>query len=298
LRFEISNLKFVKFNLQSQICHLQSFTMFDINSPQSQSETALLRTALVTLISVNLHALIWVLQPVIPIATKPLSQQRLVQLVELTPAEMKRLPEFSRPATMPILPSIPSTNTSPDAGPARSNIPLPPPPSRPRTIAAPRTTPTSAPTPTPTATQTFTPLPSSGGTFENALVKSRLGYNPTGTTEAEAAEKLAAWLKKNRRLTRNIELRRPIPQKILSPIGDKLPDATPIEIAVLVNPKGKIVGGPELIRSSGYEKLNSAALADVKKRSFPPTGKHSVYQYRIEQVAGRQNNTSPPSVRR
>jgi hypothetical protein len=82
-----------------------------------------------------------------------------------------------------------------------------------------------------------------------------------------------------------------------SPVSEKLPNVNPAGVAVLVAPNGKIVGEPELIRSSGYSKIDRAAIEDTKKRSFPRTGEYVVYQYRveIEQNNLPNNQTSAPT---
>lgn len=269
--------------------------MLDTEPTRSNSETSPLLIALATMISVNLHGLIWILQPVLPITTKPLSERQTVKLVQLTPAEISRLPEFAPPRVLPTLPPSTSTNVSPPSEPARSNIPLPTPPSRPREMprTIPRNIPKASATPVPVPTAT----PTTGVRFEDSLAKSRYGYNPSGTTEAESIERLSAWLKKNRRYSRTFVPRPPIPYNMTSPVSEKLPDVKPAGVAVLVAPNGKIVGEPELIRSSGYSKIDQAAIEDTKKRSFPRTGEYVVYQYRveIEQNNLPANQTSAPT---
>jgi hypothetical protein len=267
--------------------------MFDTEPTPSPSDTSPLLMVLVTLISLNLHGMLWIFPPKLPISTKASSDERRVKLVQLTPGEMRRITEFSRPS----LPLPPQLQTG---EPARSNIPLPEPPSKPLPTPTPTpTTPTPPiPTPTPTATATPTPpIPTPTATtppsFQDSLVKSRYGYNPTGTTEAEEREKLDAWLRNNKRFSRRIIPRPPIPHSIASPVGEKLPDTTPAGVAVLVSPKGKIMGEPELIRSTGYPKLNQAAIEDIKQRSFPATGDYVAYQYRVEIESNKL--PSPPT---
>ncbi|HAX76321.1 MAG TPA: hypothetical protein DCY88_10895 [Cyanobacteria bacterium UBA11372] len=100
-------------------------------------------------------------------------------------------------------------------------------------------------------------------------------------------------MRNNKRFSRRIVARPPIPYSIISPVNEKLPDTTPAGVAVLVSPSGKITGEPELIRSTGYPKLNQAAIEDIKQRSFPATGEYVAYQYRIEIESNKL--PSPPT---
>ncbi|MFB2977614.1 hypothetical protein [Microseira sp. BLCC-F43] len=275
-------------------------TMFDTEPTPSQSDTSPLLTVLFTLISLNLHGLVWVFQPKLPISATASSDERRVKLVQLSPGEMRRISEFTRPS-LPLPPQIQTgaPNTSGGQEPVRSNIPLPEPPSKPLPAPkpAPRATPTPIPTPTPTPTATPTQIPTPTATapprFQDSWLKSRYGYNQAGTTEAEEREKLDAWLRNNKRFSRRIIPRPPIPHSIASPVGEKLPDTTPAGVAVLVSPRGKITGEPELIRSTGYPKLNQAAIEDIKQRSFPATGEYVAYQYRVEIESNKL--PSPPT---
>lgn len=274
--------------------------MLDSEPTPSPPDTSPLLVVLVTLISVNLHGMLWIFQPKLPISAQESSDERSVKLVQLTPAEIRRITEFSRPPlTLPSQLGTSTPNTSQRQEPARSNIPLPEPPSKPLPSPTPtlRQTPTPTPTatatpgqqiPTPTATTTpeqqiSTPTPTAPPvSFQDSLLKSRYGYNRAGTTEAEERAKLDAWLTNNKRISRRITPRPPIPHNIPSPVKEKLPDITPAGVAVLVSPKGKITGEPELIRSTGYAQLDRAAIEDIKQRSFPATGEYVAYQYRIE----------------
>ena len=272
--------------------------MFDTEPTRSQPEPSPLLMFLVTLISLNLHGLLWILQPKLPVFAKPASNQQGVKLVQLTPAEIRRVTEFSRtPLQSPPQALTGSRNASPGEEPARSNIPLPQPPNRPQSIPTPTpsaiaTPPASTPTPSATTPPASTPTPTRSPNADASL-KSRYGYNPSDTTEAEDREKLRAWLRTKRRFSRSLEPRAPIPYSIKSPVSEKLPDVTPANVAVLVSPKGLLRGEPELIRSSGYESLDRAVIEDVKTRSFPATGEYVVYQYRIE--IEQNNLPSPPN---
>ncbi len=276
-------------------------TMFDTEPTPSQSDNSPLLTVLFTLISLNLHGLLWILPPKLPISATESADERQVKLVQLSPGEIRRISEFTRPS-LPLPPQLGTgaPNTSGVQEPARSNIPLPEPPSKPlpKPTPAPTATPTPIPTPTPTATgapapQIPTPAATAPSSFQDSLLKSRYGYNLAGTTEAEERQKLDTWLRNNKRFSRRIVARPPIPYSIISPVNEKLPDTTPAGVAVLVSPSGKITGEPELIRSTGYPKLNQAAIEDIKQRSFPATGEYVAYQYRIEIESNKL--PSPPT---
>jgi hypothetical protein len=115
-------------------------------------------------------------------------------------------------------------------------------------------------------------------------LKAIYGYNNANTTIGQGIENFRQWLDENNKKygDRLNTKRKPIPDTIRSQINVQLPDVTPAGIAVLVDPEGKIVGEPKLIRSTGYEQLNQLAIEQVKKRSFSKTGKYEVYQYSID----------------
>ena len=101
------------------------------------------------LTSVGLHSLIWFYQPLVPMADKATaaSDRRSVKVVQLTPEEILRLPEYAQQRTQPTLPLPPGqvpTNLLPSLPQAKSEITLPPPPSFPIYNANP-----STPSPTP-----------------------------------------------------------------------------------------------------------------------------------------------------
>ncbi|HEY9850504.1 MAG TPA: energy transducer TonB [Leptolyngbyaceae cyanobacterium] len=88
------------------------------------SETTInLPTLLATAISVGLHGLIWVVEPTLSSSKSSSSEQRTVGVVQLTPSEMSRLPEYSLarsylpnvsvPPPTNILPPLPSLSTYP-----------------------------------------------------------------------------------------------------------------------------------------------------------------------------------------
>lgn len=119
-----------------------------------------------------------------------------------------------------------------------------------------------------------------------ARLKAIYGYNPANTAISQGIANYRQWLDekiKNKKYAGKLNTeRQPITNTIRSPFDVKLPEVTPAGIAVLVDPEGKIVGEPALTRSSGYPKLNQLAIEQVKKLSFPATGKYEVYPYLIE----------------
>ncbi|MFB2836336.1 energy transducer TonB [Floridanema evergladense] len=89
------------------------------------------------LTSVGLHSLFWFYQPVVPMADKPTavaSDRRSVRVVQLTPEEILRLPEYAQQRTQPTLP-LPQEQTPvnllPSLPQAKSEVTLPAPPSFP-----------------------------------------------------------------------------------------------------------------------------------------------------------------------
>lgn len=119
-----------------------------------------------------------------------------------------------------------------------------------------------------------------------ARLKAVYGYSAVNTTIPQGIANYRQWLDekiKNKQYAGKLNTeRQPITDTIRSPFDVQLPDVTPAGIAVLVDPKGKIVGEPELTRSTGYPQLNKLAIEQIKKRSFPETGKYEVYPYLIE----------------
>lgn len=119
-----------------------------------------------------------------------------------------------------------------------------------------------------------------------ARLKAVYGYNAANTGIPQGIANYRQWLDekiKNKKYAGKLNTeRQPITDSIRSPFDVQLPDVTPAGIAVLVDPKGKIVGEPELTRSTGYPQLNKLAIEQIKKRSFPETGKYEVYPYLIE----------------
>jgi hypothetical protein len=101
-------------------------------------------TGIATVASIGLHGVLWVMLPILPLASKTTEAevQKPVQLVQLTPAEINRLPNFATPQISlpplpksnnlyPPLPPLQSSNSLPSLGsPFPSNSPLfAPPPS-------------------------------------------------------------------------------------------------------------------------------------------------------------------------
>lgn len=145
------------------------------------------------LTSVGLHSLIWFYQPLVPMADKATaaSDRRSVRVVQLTPEEILRLPEYAQQRTQPTLPlpqqQIP-TNLLPSLPEAKSEITLPPPPSFPIYNPNPST---PAPTPeskTPTSSRrTRTTVPKSP---QNSAKNNRRNNQSSRNQKPETNEKI------------------------------------------------------------------------------------------------------------
>lgn len=97
-------------------------------------------TGIATIASVGVHGLLWIVLPILPLASKTTeSDPEPVQLVELTPAEQSRLPSFATPQLslpplpkttnlFPSLPSLQSSNSLPSSSSSPYSLPLFPPP--------------------------------------------------------------------------------------------------------------------------------------------------------------------------
>nr|WP_290223026.1 TonB family protein [Trichocoleus desertorum] len=98
-------------------------------------------TGIASIASVGLHGLLWIVLPILPLASKTTESeaQRSVQVVELTPAEQSRLPSFATPQLslpplpqttnlFPSLPSLQSSNSLPSSNSSPYSLPLFPPP--------------------------------------------------------------------------------------------------------------------------------------------------------------------------
>ncbi|MBD2089021.1 TonB family protein [Microcoleus sp. FACHB-1515] len=151
-------------------------------------------TAIAVLASIGVHGLLWAIFPYLPLAARQPTEaeiQREVGLVELSPEELARVPQFDTQASLPIpaaplppadagrlpqqfsvtpLPTPPAGSLFPPSSlyvpPSLGRLPQVFTPNRPRvrsttptTRQTPRATPTPTPTPTPTATPTPTPTP-------------------------------------------------------------------------------------------------------------------------------------------
>jgi hypothetical protein len=77
-----------------------------------------------SLASIGIHGLLWAVLPILPLSSKPAEleeKRRTVQLVELTPEDLSKVPQFAQPQSLypidpipkSILPSSPSTQPSP-----------------------------------------------------------------------------------------------------------------------------------------------------------------------------------------
>lgn len=120
-------------------------------------------------------------------------------------------------------------------------------------------------------------------TLQETEILSSYGYNVTNTTEKDAVGNLRKWLEKIQQSIPNLTITR-FPDTIFvkSSIAVKLPRVSQANVATLVDPNGKIMGEPELIRSTGYSKLDLSVIEEIKKRSFRASGKYEVYMYQME----------------
>ncbi len=86
---------------------------------QPQPETTPLPAVLATVISLTLHGLLWAAPPILSMSREKPDLQRTVELVQLTPEEISRLPQFSNSelSLPPLPPSLPSTDVLPPASP-------------------------------------------------------------------------------------------------------------------------------------------------------------------------------------
>jgi hypothetical protein len=80
-----------------------------------------------TFASIGVHGLLWVVLPILPISSNtPEQERRTVQLVELTPEELGRVPQFTQPQNL--FPNNPiQGNILPPSSPLTQPAPLPPP---------------------------------------------------------------------------------------------------------------------------------------------------------------------------
>ena len=86
---------------------------------QPQPESTSVPSVLATVFSVTLHGLLWAAPPILSMSREKPDLQRTVELVQLTPEEISRLPEFSDPGISmpPLPPSVASTDVPPPPSP-------------------------------------------------------------------------------------------------------------------------------------------------------------------------------------
>lgn len=176
------------------------------------------------------------------------------------------------------LPELPPGTVSPSLSPSPSAIQTLP------KIAEP-VNPSNLQTRLPNFYPKASPTPQQSQEFADSLIKYRYGYDSNVTSPQYAAGKLRTWLdEKNKQFSANLKITTMADIIFVkSPIEEKLPDVTQANVAVLVNPNGKKEGTPEVIRSTGYPRLDRAAIENIQKLgSFPSTRKYEVYLYRIE----------------
>ena len=117
-------------------------------------------------------------------------------------------------------------------------------------------------------------------------LQKQLAYNSENTDRAAILANLQTWLGKTRQTSGNPELVwQPIEVDANYPdlacrtqLQRQAGDAT---IGVLVDPDGKIVAEPDLLKSTGYLLLNEKALDLVKNYQFESPGKYEAYLLEI-----------------
>jgi outer membrane biosynthesis protein TonB len=304
-------------------------------------------TSLALLASVGIHGLLWVGLPLLPPAEpEQPDTRRTVGIVELSPMEQLRLPDFATPQILSPS-SLPSPKSSPQPAPTSpapvSPLPFykfdPIPPSvtwippivnlppltirRPPTRVAPSPKPSSSPTPqseTPTP-PTATPPPEAppAQTRPEKIPQAAIDrlrelqargidvYDKTGTTEGEAHGKTGTWLtqleEKNeinndslKTLQKPIMLVAPYPAETEPANFSQAGEAT---VGMLVDSEGKVVGEPEVLRSTGYQRLDQSAVEKAKahETELKPTGNTQIYVFRISFAADtpEPENSSAPT---
>ncbi|GET36883.1 hypothetical protein [Microseira wollei] len=101
--------------------------MSDAELFRPQPETSTLPNVLASVFSLSLHGLLWVAPPIFSMSRQKPDFQRTVDLVQLTPAEISRLQEFSTPVPVVSLPPLPPPLPPTDV------LPPPSPPQQPST---------------------------------------------------------------------------------------------------------------------------------------------------------------------
>jgi hypothetical protein len=89
--------------------------MSDAELFRPQPETTALPSVLATVFSLTLHGLLWAAPPILSMSRQKPDFQRTVELVQLTPAEISRLPQYADPVMSlpPLPPPLPSTDVLP-----------------------------------------------------------------------------------------------------------------------------------------------------------------------------------------
>ncbi len=105
----------------------------------------------------------------------------------------------------------------------------------------------------------------------------QLAYNPNGTSESDAIEKI----KDTANQYENAQWQR-VTQSISYPSGMACPQQAPnsASITVVVDSGNRIVSGPDLVQSTGYDVLNQKALEAVRG-AIPSTNQRTVYNFRV-----------------
>jgi outer membrane biosynthesis protein TonB len=112
---------------------------------------------------------------------------------------------------------------------------------------------------------------------EETRQQQQLAYNSNGTSESDAIEKL----KDTANQYENAQWER-IPLSINYPSGMACPQQAPnsASITVVVDSGDRIVSGPDLAQSTGYDVLNQKALEAVRG-AIPSTNQRTLYNFRV-----------------
>jgi hypothetical protein len=115
-------------------------------------------------------------------------------------------------------------------------------------------------------------------------LRAGLVFEAAGTTDAEAAAAKTAWLANAQTQAGETGLLSAAPGSITVDSNIRLcVDNPPLNglVGVLVNPEGGIVGNPKLLKSTGYENLNQAALNAVRQSPFEAATQFTTYEFTV-----------------
>jgi hypothetical protein len=116
-------------------------------------------------------------------------------------------------------------------------------------------------------------------------------FDPADTSEGDAASNRSSWLaeaqtKVGEATLQQADVTIPMDANIRLCVDNPPVDAA---IGVLVGPDGKRIGDPVLLRSTGYERLNQAALQSIGGQSFEASDAPTAYAINIDVSYDREN---------